>query len=624
MFTLEIPEWLGWATGVLSFLSTVALMPLVIRMAKKMDWMAHPKADRWHEASTALMGGIGIYAGFSLSMFLLLEQGPALTVWLGATVLFGLGLVDDLKNVRPVTKLVGQIIAAGILIQGGYLIGETWPLWLSLPVTFIWLVGITNAFNLLDNMDGLAGGIAAISSLAIAIYAALTGHPVTFSLALCITGASLAFLVYNFNPAKIFMGDCGSMFLGFTIAALSLTLVPSSETSTSYLLFAAPLLMMAVPIFDTTLVSVVRTFSGRSIAQGGRDHSSHRLVFVGLSEKEAVMTLYAISALFGGLALAGLFTDVRVYFGVASLLFVALVLFGVYLGSINVYQKQGDLGFFTTKAYERNERFFSFLHAFLGRQWKASFGVLADLLLVSASFILAHYLKYDQGLDEQSFRMLARVVPLVVGVKVGIFYLLGLYNAIWRHAGTPEFLRIVLASVLGSTAVLIMLALFPALGPVATAVVVIDFLLLSFCLAASRFGFRALRQYLGLRRTSGKRVILYGAGDAGLLTLRELRQNPELGLVPIGFVDDDPLKHQLKVQGLNVVGSFKDLERIIHEMEPESVLISASRMTDARKAEINTACSHFGVECRTFRWSLDHISPIQTPGKDTLETTEMG
>ena len=621
MFNIEIPEWFEWSTGIISFFCTIIIMPFVIRLAKRMDWMAHPKVDRWHEDSTALMGGIGIYVGFTAAVFFLLDQTEALAIWSGASILFILGLIDDLKNIRPVTKLIGQIVASGLLIQAGYIIGHDWPLWLSLPLTFLWLVGITNAFNLLDNMDGLAGGVAVISALAIAAFAAMSGQTATFSVVLCITGATLAFLIYNFNPARIFMGDCGSMLLGFTIAALSLSLLSAAEGVENNLIFAAPIMMMAVPIFDTTLVSIARTMAGRSIAQGGRDHSSHRLVFLGLSEKEAVLTLYFISFAFGSLALAGLYSDGRLFWGLTIMFCLALILFGIYLGSVNVYQRQGDLGFFSTKAYERNERFFSFLHAFLGRQWKASFGVIADLLLISASFALAHYLRYENVLDEQSSNLLERLIPIVIGVKLIVFYLAGLYNAIWRHAGIPELLRIFGASVLSSIALLLVLALFSDLGSISSSVIFIDFMIISLSLIASRFGFRALRQYLSLRRSKGKRAILYGAGDAGLLTLREIRQNPGLGLVPIGFLDDDTLKHNLNVQGLKVVGSFRDLERIIDEMEPDTVLISASRMTDARKAEINAACSRLGLECRAFYWSLDYINPLQKSEKDALETT---
>lgn len=599
--------WQPLVGGIVAFMCTLLFTPLVIRLAYRNKWIAQPKKDRWHERPTALMGGISIYAGASVALVLFFFFDVPWPVWLGATLMFVTGLVDDLRTIKPGGKLVAQVIASGLLLLGGYSFGEGLPFWIVVPLTFFWTIGITNAINLLDNMDGLAAGISSIAALVLGIFSMLAGHEMGMTLSLVIVGATAGFLVFNFKPARIFMGDSGSMFLGYTIASLAVIIQSEAASPGRFSAYLMSAMVMAIPIFDTTLVTLVRTLAGRSISQGGRDHSSHRLVFLGLSEKKAVLTLYGISLLFGAVALLFQFTQAQLFYALFLFMAVALTVFGVYLASVDVYRKSESLGFFSTRAYFLNEKFFAMLHALFGRSWKASFGVIADLLLIVSAFILAHYLRFENEFSSVHAESLERILPAVVAIKIAIFYLFGLYRGIWRHAGTPELVRVGVATAIAGAVSYIIVGNIVGFANLSIAVFLIDWLLISCATAGVRFSFRGLRQYIASQRINGKRVLLYGAGDAGALSLREFRTNHELGYVPVGFIDDDPLKHGMTIHGVSVLGSFGDLGRIISDYKPEAVVITANRMTEARKTEICVECTRLDVECYTFNLSFDEL-----------------
>ena len=363
--------------------------------------------------------------------------------------------------------------------------------------------------------------------------------------------------------------------------------------------------MLAVPIFDTTLVTVMRTLSGRAISQGGRDHSSHRLVFLGLSEAQAVLTLYGVSLLCGAVALLFLMMDIALFYALAILLLIALGVFGIHLANADVYHQSEPGGEFSNNLAGR---YAAVLHALLGRNWKALMGISADLLLVIAAFILAFHLRFESGITARHEAFLLDALPVLVTVKLVVFYAAGLYHGIWRHAGTPEIVRIGEATIAASILSFVALGLIHGFAGLARGVFFIDWMIVTLSIAGVRLGFRGLRQYMSSKRLTGKRVFLYGAGDAGLLSLRELRQNPGLGLVPVGFIDDDPLKQGLSAQGLSVVGSFADLPELCRRYRVEEVLITAFRITEARRMEIGAACEEAGIECGVFSCSFTPFS----------------
>ncbi|MEI6128006.1 MAG: MraY family glycosyltransferase, partial [Pseudomonadota bacterium] len=268
---------------------SAVLTPLVRLAAFKAGAVVAPRKDRWHTKATPILGGVAIFLSFSvITLARFGFAAEALPLLFCGTLMFLLGLYDDLRGLTPQIKFIGQIGITALLISTGMVLHIIpWPV-VAYPLTFLWIVGLTNAFNLIDNIDGLSAGIAAISSLAFCFFSLPYGDTTVSFLSIALAGACIGFLFYNFNPARIFMGDCGSMFLGFTLAALSLT-GTWRHASSLFVTFLVPILILGIPIFDTAFVTITRGFRGQPVSQGGKDHLSHRLVFLGFSEKKTVI-----------------------------------------------------------------------------------------------------------------------------------------------------------------------------------------------------------------------------------------------------------------------------------------------------------------------------------------------
>jgi UDP-GlcNAc:undecaprenyl-phosphate GlcNAc-1-phosphate transferase len=268
--------------------------PLARQIAPRLGIIDHPTARKLHVKPVPLMGGAAIYVGVVLALLLLgnpFRSSELAGILIGASILALVGLWDDRVSLGAGIKLLIQIGAAIVLVVSGVYVQLPVPFALNIAITIFWVVGITNAINLLDNMDGLSGGICAIAAAFFTLLAAVNGQVLVGALAAAVMGACLGFLVYNFNPASIFMGDAGSLFLGFVLAGLGIKLRFAAPTPLAS--WMIPVLILAVPIFDTTLVTLSRLRRKvNPFTTAGKDHTSHRLTRYGLSHREAVMTLY--------------------------------------------------------------------------------------------------------------------------------------------------------------------------------------------------------------------------------------------------------------------------------------------------------------------------------------------
>jgi UDP-GlcNAc:undecaprenyl-phosphate GlcNAc-1-phosphate transferase len=288
------------ASGLLAFLVT----PLTRILARRLGMIDQPGLRKAHRSPIPLLGGLAIFTAFLLSfLFFSFDEwlNEGLGIVGGATLLFLTGLWDDRFGLPARIKLAAQFLAAGMLIATGVQVRlfDLW--WLDWPITLVWVVGITNAVNLMDNMDGLAAGVSAVGAVSFFVLAALEGQGLVASLAALLFGSAAGFLFYNFAPAVSFMGDAGALTLGFLLAVLGIKIEFKSLALAST--WMAPIVVLGVLIFDTTLVSISRTRRGRSIFQGGSDHTSHRLVQAGFSPPRAVLTLYVVAGALGLLAL---------------------------------------------------------------------------------------------------------------------------------------------------------------------------------------------------------------------------------------------------------------------------------------------------------------------------------
>lgn len=284
----------------------VAGTPLARKLGLRLKAVDQPDPRRKvHTTPTPRLGGVAIFLSTLIVTLLtgeLYNISQLTGILVGATMVSFLGFWDDRFTLRAAIKLAGQLLAAGMLIVTGVTVSVfPYPI-LNVVITLVWLVGITNAFNLLDNMDGLSGGIAAIAAAHFALMCAFTGQYLVGALAIAVMAACIGFLIYNWTPATIFMGDSGSLFLGFVLASIGIKL--RFPDNTPIVTWMIPLLVLAVPIFDTTLVTLSRLKRGLNpLTTPGTDHTSHRLTYAGLTRREAVLVLYVVALVSGLVAI---------------------------------------------------------------------------------------------------------------------------------------------------------------------------------------------------------------------------------------------------------------------------------------------------------------------------------
>jgi UDP-GlcNAc:undecaprenyl-phosphate/decaprenyl-phosphate GlcNAc-1-phosphate transferase len=578
---------------------SLALTPLVRAFARRKGIIAKPRGDRWSKKPTAMMGGVAIYLSVLFTYLLLVPHTREGWVVMGAsTALFCVGLVDDFLHVKPYQKLIGQVLGASAVVYFGLLLPWGWGASVAMAVTIFWLIGITNAINLLDNMDGLAAGVSAIAAVFIAASFAVNGQT-TEALTLAVFAAALVgFLAYNSNPATIFMGDGGSMFVGFFLASSAL-LSASGERGRSFLVvIAVPVLILFIPIFDTTLVTVVRKLSGRAASQGGRDHASHRLVALGLSERRAVWMLYGFAGASGLLAMV--VRQFEYHTGIATVLgfTVVLTLVGVYLAGVKVYDE-------AEVQAAREKPLVSFL---VDLSYKRRiFEVLLDVVLVILAYYFSYVMLFGSELRAEVWLLFLSTVPVLIFVKMTALLASGVYRGLWRYISLDNLIVYAKAVAAGSvTSVLVLLFAFRFQG-FSRAVFVLDAMIFFLMLAGSRVAFRLFRQLVPMPTSGGRRVLIYGAGDAGELLLREMRNNLQLQYTPVGFVDDDPFKKGKVIHGLRVFGGNGHLPRICQEQQVEEVLISSSHIDEERVAQIRRDCEDAQITLRRMKIEIELV-----------------
>jgi len=569
--------------------------PIVRRLS------AAPRADRWHERETPLVGGLGIFAGLVAGATLAVATGalePSSELWgvlAGCALLFLAGFVDDLYALPAWAKLAAQIGAAAIALSSGLTVELVGTDWIAVPLGVIWLVGMTNAFNLLDNMDGLAATLAAIAAGYFALDA-VTVHPndTVLVLALSLALACVGFLRFNLRvrgSAEAFMGDSGSQVLGFAVACFGLLTSYKVAGSTAATLLL-PILILAVPILDTTLVTVVRLLEGRPVHQGGRDHASHRLVYHGLSEKRSVVLLALVAAGLGGTSFAYsvLNNTLVTLFGVL-VTFALLVQFASLLSDADRDRPSGT--------------------SFFALHRRRFVEVVVDFALICAAFLAAYLLRVEgEGTIAQRF-IFTTALPILLASRYLAFIPFGLYRGVWRYAGARDAVAVVAAVVTSEFVAFGVLAATRDLGDFPRSVFVIDALICVVLVGASRFWERAAARGLSSFHTTRRRTLIVGAGRGGRSLLRELRETP--GEHVVGFVDDDPRLRRRRLQGVPVVGGSADIARVVERTRPDVVLVTIPDAGRERLDAVVAACAAAGVPCRFVRRELD-LDPVVVLG----------
>ncbi|HXH69856.1 MAG TPA: hypothetical protein VNI60_05855 [Pyrinomonadaceae bacterium] len=585
-----------------SFIISVVLTYLVRWYARKRNFVAPPKSDRWHKKPTAMLGGAAIFLTTVLMYLLFVPPTKeSMVILAGSSFLFLVGLVDDIRRIKPYQKLIGQFIGVGVIIGFGLVLPWTDSEIFNIAITAFWLIGITNAINLLDNMDGLAAGISAIAAFSLAIGFGAGGQTVELLLISVFVGALIGFLVFNFNPASIFMGDCGSMFVGFFLASSVLLNQAGGRSRSVVSILAVPALILFVPIFDTTFVTVLRKIWGRKASQGGRDHTSHRLVALGLSERAAVLMLYGFALLAGFISL--LVRELQPTQSLALIAFFVLVLtiIGVYLSKVKVYEEQQE-----DLALQNNAAFGFLLNLSHKRR---VFEVGLDAVLIALAYYGSYILIFGSIEESENWALFIKSLPILIVLKLFSFLLVGVYRGIWRYTSIEDLVTFAKGVILGSVLSILALLLLYRFQHFSRTIFIVDAILLLTAVAGSRMAFRVFRQFLPTQISrEGRKVLIYGAGDGGEMILRELKNNPEWNYTPVGFVDDDPLKKDRLILGLKVYGGNGSLEKICRENHVEEILLSSTRISPARLKEIRKICEDAEV---LLKRALLKIEPVE-------------
>ncbi|WP_210366124.1 MraY family glycosyltransferase [Bacillus sp. REN3] len=347
-----------WGSFFVSIITVLVTTPIVIRFAKWFGAVDSPNNRKVHKNIMPRLGGLAIFVGVVGGFFYSGLYNESLTaISLGAILIVILGVIDDKYSLSARAKLIVQLLAAGIVVSSGLRI-EILQLpglglvdlgFASYPLTLLWIVAITNAINLIDGLDGLAAGTSIIVISTIAVMAAYSGKYLILSLSVILIGSTLGFLFYNFHPAKIFMGDTGSLFLGYCIGVLSLLGLYKTVTLFS---FVVPIIILGVPIFDTVFAIVRRVINKKSIGSPDKNHLHHRLLFLGFSHKNTVLIIYGLSFMFSiiGILLSRttMFQTVVIVFALMILLEILAEIIGLvnlkYKPLIKMYKKMTGKG----------------------------------------------------------------------------------------------------------------------------------------------------------------------------------------------------------------------------------------------------------------------------------------
>ena len=589
------------AAFLLALLMSLVLTPICRLVARRTGLVAKPKADRWHKKPTALFGGVAIVLP-TLAVGAALH--PTVEIWklMGCgAMIAAFGLLDDLFSVKASTKLVAQITVASLLLFFRFRLGWTDSLVGDAMLTLFWIVGITNAFNLLDNMDGLCAGTTLVAGTFLLV--GLTAGGVTgLTLYLAaLLGATAGFLAYNRHPASIFMGDTGSLFLGLNVASITLLANPESAGKTGLLsVVIAPVFLLLVPIFDTTLVTALRLLSGRRPSQGGRDHTSHRLVATGLSEPRTVATLWMIAAAGGGISLLLQRRD-QGWTGIVAVAFLlAMIIFGVYLAHIRVYE-DSDL------AALKGESLTPVVANFMYKRRVAE--VLLDLCLIPLAYYSAYRLRFEGGQLAANYQLFLQSLPVVLAAQLLSLFVVGGYRGTWRYFGMMDAVVFAKGVLLGTVAAQMVILYAYRFQSYSRAVFVIYAALLVLLLSATRASFRLVGEFV-LRRTAvGLRCVIYGTAGASLATIREAF-GPDVALKIVGFIDDDPAQRRMRVGGYSVLGDHANLLGIIKRHDVDCIVVNTTLVDVDRLQELERVCRDHEVELLRLQINLLRLPAV--------------
>lgn len=589
---------------------SLTLTPPVRALARRLGMVDQPDARRIHTQPTPRAGGVAVFIAFHATVLFCVLLFPAvfrpayglgrLTAFFWASlVLLGVGVLDDARGLKPYIKLLGQITAATLLYQAGFSVGGGLSVTLAPPVNFVvtvfWIVGAVNAFNLIDGMDGLASGLAMIAALGLAGALFLRNLSVDAVPFLALAGAALGFLRYNFNPATVFLGDSGSMFLGLAVGALPLVSGQKSELLAS---LGVPLIAMGIPIFDTALAIWRRTLRSlfpeataagakrlRGLMHADKEHVHHRVLAKTMSQRRTAILLYGLNTLLVAVGLFAMLAEERRN-GVFMLAFVV----GVFL--IVKHLTRVEL-------WDTGRILLAKSHRSISARISVPLYILTDILIMAGSFVVSQWIAGEHvGTHSLSVDM-----PGLIGVIFVALAATGAYRRVWSRALLRDFMTFAVAFVAGLALVFALSIFWEAYDRIRLSVSLL-FLILSLpAMIVIRLYREILREtvssierVVAAAHPTAARVLICGGGERLRMYLREKRtrliENHDLAI--IGVLDDDPNLRGRQVYGIRVLGRIDDLGDCVRTHRISRIIITM-QIDDARRARIAALAREAGV-----------------------------
>ena len=539
----------------LSFLMTGA----ILRYSLRRSLLDMPTDRGSHEVPKPRLGGVAIVLAFYLTIFTARLAGfdflpgvDSKTGILGAAAMIAaIGLIDDLRGLDTRLKLAAQLIAAVIVIASGVVLEEVRiPLLgtvslgpAAMPLTLLWILAIVNFYNFIDGLDGLAAGVGMIAAVFLVLLGFAVGDPALRIVYAVVAGALFGFLRYNFPPARIFMGDCGSTFIGFIFAVLSVAGAKHGVPA-----FVTILLMGAV-FGDAALTLARRMIQRKRIFTAHRTHYYQRMTDLGLSHKQVTLLEYFIAALLGGSAFLLVSGENEFVSGLA-VIWTGFFLWAVF--KIRKLEKGGEEG--------SARRIFT--------------AAFTDLVLIAGSYVLSYMIRLNFSFPEAETRTMIVSFPIVIVIRTAVFYYYGLYKAVWRYTTFDDIVRIFKAVAVGSVVMVVLFTFLFRFESFPRSAFLIDLFILTVFMAGARVVTRWFHELPTHEEIEGRRVVIGETGHVAEAVLHRVKQTK--GLHPVGWLDDRRSMHGRMIHGIPVLGSMGEIESIAAHHGVDEVVISAT------------------------------------------------
>ncbi|MBO6622513.1 MAG: hypothetical protein JJ892_07280 [Balneola sp.] len=631
---------------VLSFIFSLVITPLTKIVARKIGAVDIPNIRKVHKKPTYRLGGVAIFCSTSITLFLCYYLFPEKffsytnNISSPGIIIISIGLIlcvgiwDDVKALGPTSKFLVQIISAILISYAGINIPFNLPQlsffdlgyfdnFASYLITIFWVVGVTNAYNLIDGLDGLASGIAAISLITVAFISLFFGQSGIALMSIILVGALLGFLVFNFRPASIFLGDSGSLFLGFMLSVFS---IQSFELTSTTFTILAPVLILGLPIVDTFL-SMARRFISwflpekissnkapdfrrilKSIFQPDKFHIHHQLMKLGFSHRNTVLILYGVSAVFS-IGATGIILAQE-----TSTILLLIFLLAVFAKTCIGYLKYREIDVI------HNGIFYELYNQLLiNRRYLRK---VMDSIFIVVSIVLSTHL-ISLGKSEYFFTSSDNTIlffGFVLCTQLSLIWITGIYKETIKKLGIMDVMAISRSIAIAVAATAGVHYLFLSeLVPFNGLIYLLDFYFLASLIIGARIAFHILKFLFHKSNTKNKNVLIYGTNEKALMAIQRLQNGSSENYTPIGFLDDDPDMEGMLINELPVFGGHWKLKRIAKLNEISNIIITDPYLQPVVLDRVYKIASALNINIQHFHISFKNIKTKSSNKSTSLE-----